>query len=70
MKGVILDADSLGDIDLYPIISLLDHWDVYPDTSEDDIDKRIETADVVLTNKIKLSRKYLNVWGYMYEKYI
>jgi len=57
MKGVILDADSLGDIDLSPITSLLDHWDVYPDTPDVDIDKRIETADVVLTNKIKLSKQ-------------
>jgi glycerate dehydrogenase len=57
MKGVILDADSLGDADLSPITSLLDHWAVYSNTSEMDIDKRVEAADVVLTNKINLSAK-------------
>ena len=60
MKGVILDADSLGDVDLSPITSLLDNWTVYSDTSDVDIEKRIEAADVVLTNKIKLSAKNIN----------
>lgn len=55
MHGVILDADSLGtDIDIEPVTSLLDTWDVHPYTSVEQVGDRIRNATVVLSNKIRL----------------
>ena len=62
MRGVILDAESLGKgIDLTPVTSLLDEWQVYPYTSPDEVTSRVLNADVVLTNKIRLDRTSLNL---------
>lgn len=55
MHGVILDADSLGkDIDLSPVTSLLDGWDVHPFTRPAERAERVRQATVVLSNKIVL----------------
>lgn len=60
MKGVILDAASLGnDIDLGPITSLLDSWDVYPSTRPAETAERVRGKTVVLSNKILLDEKTL-----------
>ncbi|MBL6691295.1 MAG: D-2-hydroxyacid dehydrogenase [Pseudomonadales bacterium] len=60
MLGVILDADSLGnDVDLSPITSLLDEWQVYPFTRPEDVADRIANADIVLSNKIRLEESNL-----------
>ncbi|MFT7684757.1 MAG: glycerate dehydrogenase [Candidatus Azotimanducaceae bacterium] len=59
MKGVILDANSLGEIDLTPIVSSLDNWDVYGTTKPEDVALRITHADVVLSNKVFLSERVL-----------
>lgn len=60
MKGVILDADSLGnDIDLTPVTSLLDDWQVFPSTLTDETAARIADADVVLSNKVRLDEATL-----------
>lgn len=60
MNGVILDADSLGlGMDLSPITTQLSGWSVYAATSQEDLFDRIETAEVVLTNKVILSRTAL-----------
>ena len=57
MLGVILDADSLGQgVDLSPVTELLDNWKVYPFSDPEQVAKRIEKADVVLTNKVVLNR--------------
>lgn len=64
MLGVILDADSLGnDVDLSPITSLLDEWQVYPFTSPEDVADRIANADIVLSNKIRLDESNLGSAG-------
>ena len=61
MLGVILDADSLGkDINLRPITNLLDYWQVYPDTNENQVADRIREATVVLSNKISLNADNLS----------
>lgn len=54
MKGVILDADSLGseDVDLRPITDLPLSWAVYGNTEPAELVERIAGADVVLTNKV------------------
>lgn len=55
MKGVILDADSLGhEIDLSPITDTLDEWDVHASTLTGEVPERIDGAAVVLSNKIPL----------------
>ena len=56
MKGVILDADSLGQgqVDLSPITCLLDGWDIHGSTKPHEIRERIDGADIVLSNKIVL----------------
>ena len=60
MNGVILDADSLGPgVDLSPITTQLTSWSTHPATQKEDLVKRIEHADVVLTNKVMLSREVL-----------
>ena len=60
MNGVILDADSLGPgVDLSPITTQLTRWSTHPATQKEDLVKRIEHADVVLTNKVMLSREVL-----------
>ncbi len=61
MRGVFLDADSFGhDIDLTPITSLLDEWQVYPSTSNEDISARISGADIVLVNKVVLTEDHIS----------
>ncbi len=64
MRGVILDADSLGqDIDLTPVTSLLQSWEVYPSTLPAEVADRIAGADVVLSNKIRLDSSNLPETG-------
>jgi glycerate dehydrogenase len=56
MLGVILDAASLGpDINLSRLLNLGPEWQVYADTPADLIDERIQGANLVLTNKVRLS---------------
>lgn len=59
MKGVILDAASLGDGDLPldPITELLDTWDVYETTTAAQVADRIKHANVLLTNKVPVSEE-------------
>lgn len=59
MKGVILDAASLGkgDLPLDPITELLETWDVHETTAASQVAERIKDANVVLTNKVPLSEQ-------------
>lgn len=60
MNIVILDAQTLGnDISLDEIQTLGD-CTIYENTSADETEKRIEHADVVILNKIKLDEKILS----------
>ena len=60
MRGVILDADSLGqDVDLTPLLRQLEDWDIFGHTSAADLRSRCRDADVILTNKVRLDRKLL-----------
>ncbi len=55
MKVVVLDAGTLGaDINLSP---LTDHFEttVYQSTAPDEIESRVQNADVVVINKIKIN---------------
>jgi glycerate dehydrogenase len=60
MRGVILDAASMGDdVGLDPITDCLDEWEVYHKTSAEEVSGRIQFADVVLTNKVRLEASHL-----------
>ena len=60
MKGVILDAGSLGEAtDLTPITNLLDSWDIHAATQPEDVTQRIRDASVVLSNKVPVSASNL-----------
>lgn len=56
IKAVILDADTVtsGDVSLAPITNLIDA-DIYGYTDESDIAERINDAEIVLTNKCRIS---------------
>lgn len=59
MKIVILDKSTLGDdIDLTPIYNLGECTE-YPTTPYDEVAQRVQEADVIVTNKIKLNRDTL-----------
>ncbi len=61
MRGVFLDLDSVhpADLALDSLQSCLDDWQMYPGTSEHQIDAHIAGADVVVTNKVPLMRTQL-----------
>jgi glycerate dehydrogenase len=53
MRGVILDADSLGpdELDFTALYELPVDWTVYPNCLPSEVVERIADADIVLTNK-------------------
>ena len=58
MKAVILDSDSLGEgVDLSPIKNQVGELVCYPLTSPNQVDERIQNADVVITNKVVLNEQ-------------
>ena len=61
MRGVVLDLDSLSpqDLDLQALQQQLDHWDLHPHTSPDQVCKRIADAQVVVTNKVALTAEHI-----------
>ena len=58
LKGVFLDEASVNadDLDLQPLLSLLNDWDLYPSTKAEQAADRIKGADVVVTNKVVIDR--------------
>ncbi|MBB1487010.1 D-2-hydroxyacid dehydrogenase [Oceanospirillum sediminis] len=60
LKGVLLDADSLGeDIDFSGLQAELDQLIIYDQTSPDQVTERIATADIVFSNKVPITRETL-----------
>ena len=62
MKGVILDADSLGpdDVDLGPITRLPVEWTLYGTSRREQVAERIADAEIVLTNKAPIGEPELD----------
>lgn len=56
MKAVILDLESLEDLDLSPIKAEFDQLDVHMATAPAQVEERIAGCDVVITNKVKIDR--------------
>ena len=55
MKGVVLDADSLGgELDWQALRGLPIEWQIFPATTAEDLVARIRGAEVVLSNKVML----------------
>ena len=60
MRGVILDAGSLGtDVDLAPVLSIPGEWQCHGATSAAQAAARIGDAEVVLANKVPLTAQAL-----------
>lgn len=60
LKGVLLDADSLGsNIDFSGLEQQLDSLISYPNTSPEQVQERIQDADIVLCNKVIVNAESL-----------
>lgn len=67
MRGVILDADSLGysddqiesTVSLEPVTQLLGDWRIYGATKPEEVARRIEGVEVVLVNKVRIDESAL-----------
>ena len=59
--GVVLDLASIdrGDIDLSPLRSVCERWEIHPHTASEDTRRRIRDAVVVVSNKVVLDRGLL-----------
>lgn len=61
MKGVFLDLASVNndDLNLVELKAVLDEWDFYPHTRASEVAGRLQDAEVVISNKVVLSRDVL-----------
>jgi len=60
MKAVILDLESLEDLDLGPIQSEVSQLDLHMATTLEQVEERIAGYDIVITNKVKIDRAAMN----------
>lgn len=62
MKGVILDLKSIdnGDIDLSILKNVIPGWQYYDNTLDTDVISRINNADIVIANKVNLSKLHFD----------
>ena len=62
LKGVFLDEASVNadDLDLWPLLSLLEDWDLYPSTTAEQAVERVRQADVIVTNKVVIDKRLLD----------
>jgi len=60
LRGVFLDLDSLhpGDLELDDLRASLDDWSLYGRTSPDQVAERVDDAQVVVTNKVRLNAEH------------
>lgn len=61
MKGVFLDRMSLDneDLDFSALDAVIDEWQLFAETSPDDVLSRIQDADIVISNKVALRAETL-----------
>ena len=63
MRGVFLDFDTVsfaGDVDAAPLNKVLDDLTLWPTTAPEELRAHAGNADVLLTNKIRLNREFIN----------
>jgi len=60
-RGVVLDLGTIdrGDMDLSPLRSLCDCWELHECTAPDETRRRISDAELVISNKVVLDRELL-----------
>lgn len=58
MKAVFLDADGLEEFDLTPIRSLCSNLTIYSTSRPEQVQQRIETAELLIINKVKITRRH------------
>jgi glycerate dehydrogenase len=63
MRGVFLDFDSLNpaDLDLNPLRRCLPDWRFHNQTDAEKVAERIASAQIIVTNKVPISRSLLDV---------
>lgn len=61
MRGVVLDLSSLNpqDLDLQPLSNCLPDWQFHQHTEPDQVDERIRDAQVIVTNKVRITRQHI-----------
>jgi len=61
MRGVFLDIETVGpdDLDLKPLVSTLPEWSLLKSTRPDEVREVIRSADIVVTNKVRLDSNAL-----------
>jgi len=61
MRAVVLDLDSLNpkDLDLTPWHNCLPDWHYHNETRPEQVIERIKNADIVITNKVPLTRPHI-----------
>jgi len=59
---VVLDLDSLNpqDLDLAPLRHCLPDWQFHDQTQPDQVAQRIQHADVVVTNKVRITQEHIS----------
>jgi glycerate dehydrogenase len=62
LRAVVLDLDSLNpqDLDLTPLRHCLPDWEFHAQTLPDQVAARIQHADVVVTNKVRITQEHIN----------
>jgi glycerate dehydrogenase len=64
MKAIFLDYATMGpDLELAPLRALFSDLELFDDTSDDEIAARIEHAEFIFTNKIRLTNRLLRDAG-------
>ncbi|MFT4553271.1 MAG: glycerate dehydrogenase [Chlamydiales bacterium] len=64
MKGVVLDRSTLGKgVDLSSLSGQLDEYREYETTRPDQVDERISGFDIVLCNKVVITREHMEAHG-------
>lgn len=62
MHAVVLDLDSLNpqDLDLAPLRNCLPDWQIHNRTQPDEVVQRIQHADVIVTNKVRVTQEHIS----------
>ena len=62
MRAVVLDLDSLNpqDLDLTPLRRCLPDWEFHAQTLPDQVAQRIQHADVIVTNKVRITQEHIS----------
>ncbi|MBV1879708.1 MAG: glycerate dehydrogenase [Pseudomonadales bacterium] len=60
MKGVVLDTDTLGSVDISPIINCFSQHSVYTSATNEDIHRKIHGARALVVNKTRLTKSIIH----------